>query len=136
MENLVRDISSDELPFINAEIGGSKLDFEFSVDYETNFRDYLKNGAMGVVGEMPVGINNTVQMRWETGLALPRIQTMLHCSYDNSTCYQAKVVPVIFDMSAHSGYSNGGMNLTITGHGFDNGTINATVDGIPCKVTS
>lgn len=60
MENLVRDISSDELPFINAEIGGSKLDFEFSVDYETNFRDYFKNGAMGVVGEMPVGINNTV----------------------------------------------------------------------------
>lgn len=33
--NLIQNLKSDEMPFVNTEIGGSKLDFEYLVDYET-----------------------------------------------------------------------------------------------------
>jgi hypothetical protein len=38
-------------------------------------------------------------------------------------------------MSYHTGYTSGGQNLTVTGHGFGNGNISATLGGVPCKVT-
>ena len=44
-------------------------------------------------------------------------------------------MPVIFNQSATTGYRTGGMNLTVTGYGF-NGNISATLDGVNCEVTS
>ena len=75
-------------------------------------------------------------MLWETGYAADAYQELSHCSYDNSSCYKVKAVPVIFDLSASSGFSNGGQNLTISGHGFDNPNISVTIDGVDCKVSS
>jgi hypothetical protein len=60
-------------------------------------------------------------MQWETGKALVKTIEATHCSYDNSTCYQAKSVPVIFSTSSNFGYNTGGMNLTVTGYGFESG---------------
>lgn len=60
---------------------------------------------------------------------------MLHCSYDNSTCYVAKTVPVIHSLTTNTGYMAGGVNLTVKGHGFDSGNITAKVGDIPCKIT-
>lgn len=34
--NLIVDLATDEMPFINAKIGGVLMDFENSVDYDTN----------------------------------------------------------------------------------------------------
>jgi hypothetical protein len=44
-------------------------------------------------------------------------------------CYHSKTVPVMHSISANTGYMTGGQNITVTGYGFDNGTIEATVDG-------
>jgi len=36
--NLIVDLPSDDLPFINSKIGGSMIDFEFNVDFDTYLR--------------------------------------------------------------------------------------------------
>jgi len=86
--------------------------------------------------DLPIGEKDDIQMMWETGKAHVNPATALHCSYDNSTCYQAKSVPVIFETSSNIGYTTGGMNLTIKGYGFIKGKIDAKVDGQDCVVTS
>ena len=75
-------------------------------------------------------------MLWETGQADRRDQTMTHCSFDNQTCYEAKTVPVIHELSSNQGYISGGQNLTVKGYGFSSGNINAKVGDLPCSVTS
>ena len=75
-------------------------------------------------------------MLWETGYADNQETENLHCSFDNSTCYQVKTVPVIFESSANAGYRTGGQNLTLTGHGLNVGNVTATVGGVPCTVTA
>jgi hypothetical protein len=68
-------------------------------------------------------------MMWETGKAWVQDAMATHCSVDGTDCYQAKSVPVIFGMSANTGYKTGGMNLTVHGYGFGSGEIEASVDG-------
>jgi hypothetical protein len=127
--NLIRDLDNDEMYFINAKLGASLLDFEFNVDYDTTFSAMNRNRVRGQVGELPAGKSYNISMMWETGKAFVLQQEATHCSYDNQTCYQARTVPVIFSTSSNIGYKTGGMNLTVTGYGFSEGTINATVDG-------
>jgi len=73
-------------------------------------------------------------MEWFTGANTEAPGEIWHCSYNNETCYRAKTVPVIYDISAHTGYTSGGQDLKITGYGFGNGTVKVTVDGVECKV--
>jgi hypothetical protein len=122
--------------FINAKIGGSLLDFENFVDDTTTFSNYNKNRVRGQVGELPAGQTYNISMQWETGKAWVLKQEATFCTYDNQTCYQARSVPVIFGTSSSIGYNTGGMNLTVTGHGFNTGEIVAKVDGVECIVTS
>jgi hypothetical protein len=132
---LISNLDTDEMQFINAKIGGSLLDFEFNVDDETTYSSYYRNKARGQVGELPIGESYNITMQWETGQAFILRQESTHCSYDNSTCYQARAVPVIFETSSKIGYTTGGMNLTVTGYGFNDGVIDAKVDGQACEIT-
>jgi hypothetical protein len=134
--SLISGLDTDEMLFINAKIGGSLLDFEGEVDDTTRFSVYRRNKVRGQVGEIPAGQTFNISMQWETGRAWVLKQEATFCSYDNQTCYQARSVPVIFDTSASTGYTTGGMNLTVTGYGFNSGTIVAKVDGQDCVVTS
>jgi hypothetical protein len=59
---------------------------------------------------------------------------MLTCSYDNSTCYKIKSVPVITDVSANSGYTSGGQTFKISGYGFESNDISVKIDGTTCDV--
>ena len=74
-------------------------------------------------------------MLWETGQSSMMDHKMLHCSYDNKTCYHAKTIPVIHEISSHQSYLLGGLNLTVKGNGFQQGNITAKVGDVPCKVT-
>lgn len=60
--------------------------------------------------------------------------SMLRCSFDNSTCYKAKILGVINSISADQGYKTGGQLLTIKGYGFDSENLDVKVDGIQCSV--
>ena len=75
-------------------------------------------------------------MLWETGQAETKHHKMLHCSYNNQTCYYAKTVPVIYGLSSNTGYISGGQNLTVNGYGFASGNIVAKIGDLECKVTS
>lgn len=74
-------------------------------------------------------------MLWETGTSNVVKTEATHCTYDNQTCYEARSVPVIFNISSNIAYTTGGINLTATGYGFNNENITATVDGLDCAVT-
>jgi hypothetical protein len=65
--NLIEDLESDEMQFINAKVGGTLLDFEFMVDETTSYASYQRNKAIGQVGELPIGESYNVSMQWETG---------------------------------------------------------------------
>ena len=124
------------MPFINAKIGGAALDFEFMVDFDDSYSGYHRNRVRGQVGELPAGELYNISMLWEVGNSFVQPVEALHCTYDNNTCYQARSVPVIFDVSSNTGYTTGGQNLTVRGHGFNSENITATLDGVPCEVTS
>jgi hypothetical protein len=104
---LTKNLKSDELPFINVEIGGSKLDFEFQVDYMTDIDKWIMNYNIGQVGSMPIGHEgNDIKMLWEIGYAVQSPEAT-HCNYDMSRCYSAMNVPVIFNISSHIGFTSG-----------------------------
>lgn len=91
---------------------------------------------MGQVGPMPIGHSDKdIKMLWEVGYGLVAEHESTHCTYDMGRCYQAMNVPVIFNISQHSGYTSGGQNLTIHGYGFNSPNVSVTVAGVDCKVT-
>jgi hypothetical protein len=45
--SLIMDLASDEMPFINAKIGSSLLDFEFNVEDSTTFSNWNRNRVKG-----------------------------------------------------------------------------------------
>ena len=44
---LIKDLEDDELPFINARIGGNLIDFENRVDSNTTFSNNALNSVKG-----------------------------------------------------------------------------------------
>jgi hypothetical protein len=134
--SLISELLAEGMLFINAKVGGSLIDFEGFVGQTTTFSNYNRNRVRGQVGEIAAGQSYNISMQWGTGKAWVLKQEATFCSYDNQTCYQARSVPVIYDTSFSKGYTSGGMNLTVTGYGFNTGTIVAKVDGQDCIVTS
>ena len=132
----ITDLEADEMPFINAKIGGNLIDFEDAVDGYTTMRAFWKNRARGQIGEATISKKQDITMMWETGKATVSKVEGTYCNYDQSDCYQAKNIPVIFDISENTGYKTGGQNITVKGYGFDTGVIDAKIDGQECKVTS
>ena len=61
---------------------------------------------------------------------------MTTCSYDNSTCYKLKTVPMITDITYDQGYTTGGQNVTINGYGFTHSDVSVMIDDVECEVTS
>jgi|TARA_B110000285_G_scaffold230851_1_gene298228 hypothetical protein len=75
-------------------------------------------------------------MMWETGNAAIQAIESTTCDFNNTNCYQAKSIPVIFEISENVGYTTGGQNITVKGFGFDAGKVHAVIDGKNCTVTS
>ena len=92
--------------------------------------------SKGQIGEVQPGQNLPVSMLWEVGQTYTDGPMMTHCSYDNQTCYQARTIPVVFDITSNQTYTTGGQNLTVKGFGFNSPNITATIGGNPCDVTS
>lgn len=106
--NLIKDLKTDELPFINTKIDNSLMDFEFHVDYDQKIHWNGHNRLTGQVGNQPVKKTQEVNMLWETGRAVKSENVLKTCSYDNTDCYEARTVPVIFDISQKKSYLTGG----------------------------
>jgi hypothetical protein len=106
--SLIQDLESDEKAFIFAKVGGFHIDFENSVDFDFTYSNYYRNNVKGRVGDQKPGASHDLSMLWEIGDAKINMGEALHCSYDNSTCYVAKTVPVIFGINYNAGYTSGG----------------------------
>jgi hypothetical protein len=85
--NKLSDIPTDELPFINAKIGGALMDFETYVDFDRTFSAWHRNYVTGRVGDQAPAKNHDFKLLWEVGQSHLQEQESLHCSYDNKTCY-------------------------------------------------
>ena len=111
------------------------MDFEDYVDHDELILGNALNALSGKIGDQPVSKNSEISMLWETGRAVKSKQLVKTCSYDNTDCYEARTVPVIFDISQKKSYLTGGQNLTVTGFGFNNKAIDVKIDGVACTVT-
>ena len=100
------------------KINGALLDFDEQADHDITVNPWRENIIKAIVGDQPISPSQNVTMLWETGQAEIMDHKMLHCSYDNKTCYHAKTVPVIHEISSNTGYMSGGQNLTVKGFGF------------------
>ena len=136
--NLIQDLDSDELPFINFKIGNNLIEFDESLYGSRGFssRTYTRDYIRGRIGENLIEKKQDLTMQWETGRAMISHQESTFCNFDQSDCYQAKSVPVIFDVSDNKSYKTGGHNITVYGYGFDSGKIDAKIDGKACEVNS
>ena len=65
----MQNLQQDEMVFVNTEIGGSKLDYEFRVDFDTYFSHWADNKVVGTAGDMPIGHDKDIKMLWEVGYA-------------------------------------------------------------------
>jgi len=66
-----------------------------------------------------------VMFRFRVGHAQHMDYSMIHCNYQNTSCYKAKAVGRIDSIDAISGYTTGGQILTVKGHGFSEDNIDA-----------
>ena len=60
------------------------------------------------MGAIPPNAAVDVKFRYRVGYAQHVLHQMLRCSYDNSTCYEAKAVAKIDSIDAVNGYTSGG----------------------------
>jgi hypothetical protein len=130
----VKDVDSDNLPFVQAKIGAANINFEGYVASSTGFRGWYPNSVRGKVGDQKIAKSLPVKMLWETGYAIDDQVKMQYCNYDATDCYHAKTVPAIYEVDQKDGYMTGGQVITVKGFGFGSGTIKATLDGVDCKV--
>jgi hypothetical protein len=97
--NVIADLKADELPFINGKIANALVDFTDNVDFTTSISQWEKNSLSGRVGDQPISKTDKISMLWETGNSITQKNTFKTCSYDMTDCYEARTVPVIFDIS-------------------------------------
>ena len=96
------------LPFANFKVDGSLVDFEVEANTTFQINHHRRNRIKGTIGDQPISNNSLPSMEWLTGYHQDSPEAMLHCSYDNETCYKARTIPVITNVSASEGYTTGG----------------------------
>jgi hypothetical protein len=116
--NYIKDVASDDLPFVQAKIGKANINFEDYVNHDQGFRGWYNNNIKGQVGDEPISENLDVKFLWETGYAIYDPVTMNNCDYAGTKCYVAKTIPVIHSIDQDEGYVTGGQVLTVKGFGF------------------
>jgi hypothetical protein len=108
---------SNQLP-IDFRIDGTSVEWD-----EDNFTTdtILGKGTQrihGIVRTEGWNKNAAVRARFPgTGDAVPFTTTSTHCNFDATDCYFARLLPSIHEISASTGYENGGQLLEITGYG-------------------
>jgi len=74
--NRIKDVASDDLPFVQAKIGLANIDFADYVNYDRRFSGWRNNNVKGLVGDQKISRNLDVLFLWETGYAIHDPVTM------------------------------------------------------------
>jgi hypothetical protein len=68
------------------------------------------------------------------GNAYKNKYSAINCNFENTDCYDVRIMPSITAINSNGGYSSGGQELIITGTSL-NGTASVDVAGVTCDVT-
>jgi hypothetical protein len=101
-------LKTGDAPLVNSKIDGSLVEFGPAVTDDYSFGHYTRKWFPTTTGDQPISNSSLPTMEWFTGANSEIPGEIWHCSYDNETCYRAKTVPVIYDISADEGYTSGG----------------------------
>jgi hypothetical protein len=55
--NKIKDVASDDLPFVQAKIGLANINFEGYVRSDQGFRGWYNNNVRGIVGDQKISDN-------------------------------------------------------------------------------
>lgn len=125
-----------EFPFSEVKLNGYHVDFEGFLEEDTVIPMNTKSNIRGYMGAITSSASVDIEFRFRVGYAQMIDNTMMRCSYDNSTCYRAKALGRIDSIDATQGYTTGSQLIRVNGYGFNTEPENITVfiDGAPCTV--
>ena len=134
-ESVIR-ADADPVDFI--KFSGTRTDSEGLFDNETRLSSYTVGDLATRSGDQHPG-EQIPEVRFRTGNAFLR-ETSRHCNFAGDDCWHVRTHPKIDGVSAGSGYTTGGQELTISGWGLKgtNGVddVEVLVDGVSCDVKS
>lgn len=116
-------------------IGGYLVDGSELNDDDERLPTFSHGTLSGVVGEQFPSKDAPASVLFRVGHSIP-LSTMNHCNFAGDECWQMRTHPKIESVSAATGYTNGGQDLTISGHGFNGTDVTITVDGVECALKS
>lgn len=118
---------------VDIRLDGTSLDFEYDLGIDDNIAENSNTVVQGIVRNehRNMDLDYTVRFRG-AGFALPNDITSPNCKYDGTDCYLTRMYPSITSISASSGYTSGGQELTIDGYSLDDENVEVLVDGVEC----
>ena len=122
------------LPMEELSFDGVLNNWEDTIDEETRYSNWRIRNLRALVGDQKPNRNTEPRARFITGDTEMRPSSE-HCNFAGDDCWQVRTHAKIESISANSGNTSGGQELTITGWGFEDGA-DITVAGVPCQVVS
>ena len=123
---------------VDIRLDGTSLDMESDLGIDDNYGTNSNVVIDGFVMSEDRNMTLDYKVRFRgAGYGLEHGYTSINCNWDATDCYSARLHPSINELSASSGYMNGGQELIIYGHGLDpyeGETLSVTVDGVDCAV--
>ena len=130
-------IKSDADPVDFIKFSGTRCDSEDLFDNSWRMSSFTVGDLPTRSGDQHPG-DSIPEVRFRTGNAYLRDSSM-HCNFAGDECWYVRTHPKIDSVSAASGYTTGGQEITISGWGMKGTTlddIEVLVDGVPCAVTA
>jgi hypothetical protein len=122
-------------PFYYLKIGDTLTDWEGLIDSGVRLTDWQHSPVQTIVGKNKPAKNVQPDVNFSM-FGRPVIKsTAEHCNMKGDDCWTIRVHPDILGISATTGYTTGGQELIIKGHGLIGKTsTTVTVDGVTCTV--
>ena len=94
---------------IDVRLDMTSLDFEYDLGIDDNFSNNANVIVQGYVRneDRNMDLDFTARFRG-AGYALPHDVTAPNCNWDASDCYLTRMYPSVNEISASTGYMNGG----------------------------
>jgi hypothetical protein len=109
-------LNDDMEPFEDIKVGGTLVDWEGTIDSSYRTPDWRVSKYPVYIGDNKPSKAQNAVVRMRGGYAMNR-PTATHCTWDGTECWTVRTHPKIDSVSASTGYTTGGQEITITGQG-------------------
>lgn len=123
----------DAWPFREIRLGATLVDWEETVEQTDRLNNWSTGHFEAYVGDQFPGMPSDPTIKFHGGNAL-NMPTSRKCNFAGDECWTVKTHPKIENLSGNTGYTTGGQNLRIYGHGLNGTDVSVLVDGVPCQV--